>query len=175
MQKTQDVKSTDQREKVDTFSYLKINKPCPSIEGVNKMERQTTERGACSTSVTSVRTGLGQVQAELLKVSEERAGGLVANSAADAVRDAAGATLLLDPRGDAGRRLPHVACCWRVLSTCADSSGCWISSGRPPFLPLALQGGSCSFPEEGAGFWLEKYNRDKDSFIKVIFKNKSKY
>lgn len=66
MQKTQDVNSTNQREKVDTFSYVTINKSCPSIESVNRMERQTREGGACSLSVTSVSTGLGQIQAELL-------------------------------------------------------------------------------------------------------------
>lgn len=46
MQQTQGVNSTDQREKMDTFSYVKINKSRPSIESVNKLERQTTERGA---------------------------------------------------------------------------------------------------------------------------------
>lgn len=43
-QKTQNVKSTGQKEKIGAPSYIKINDSCPSVDTVKQMKRQTTYR-----------------------------------------------------------------------------------------------------------------------------------
>ena len=84
---------------------LKFNKACLPIDTVNKWT-QTTERGTCSLSCGT------QMQMELLKAPEYRAGSLGADSAKDTIMCIVGGirytlfvlredTLSLDPRRDA--------------------------------------------------------------------------